>query len=58
MPLYCASLVASANVVYIQWQMVLPHYLTDADVNVADGSHLNIMMADVDANVVDRMTTF
>ena len=31
--------------------------LTYVNVNVADGSHLNIIMADVNANVVERMTT-
>ena len=32
--------------------------LTDVDVSVADGSHLNNMMADVDANVVDEVANF
>ena len=50
-----------ANVVYIRgrwYYHIFIWILTDVDVNVADGSHLNNMMADVDAKVVDEMANF
>ena len=46
-----------ANVVCIsgRWYYHIFWLLIDVDVNVADGSHLNNKMADVDAKVVDEM---
>ena len=53
-----------AAVVFILWQMVLPlvvksliGWLTDGVVNMADGSHLTDMVADVIAIVADGMAT-
>ena len=53
-----------ATVVFILWQMVLPldvksliGWLTEVVVNVADGSHLTDMVADVIAIVADGMAT-